>query len=371
MSGLALTLGLGQSVLAETGGASPPPAVLTVTNLPDATVEITVDSGLVTVTVLAPLDYAGTYVVDPADLAIGPVPLVSPGISGVGGVGETLVQSRTGLWVYSGPAPALTRQWLADGVVIPGETGPSLVVPASAAGGQVSLRETLADGFGQRASDSLPLGIAPLSDFDVSFAGHGSVDRATAASVLEVPGLPLGEPHPAREIYAVLGLLYGPASSNADISSVAIAGIPATPVIAADPNNGPVEIWRASVPSGVSGNVVVTASQPCLSLGAALYRVIDGRSATATQGVANGGSAIDLSVPASVGAVAIAGAKSANSGALGLSGVLENHSEDIRTSDFFISGHEVVVSAGAPRAIVVTAEAPGNIGGVAIILEAL
>jgi len=370
MSGLALTLGLGQSVLTDAVGVTSPPAVLSVTDLPDATVEITVDSGLVTVAVLAPPDYAGTYFIDPADLAAGPVPLVTPGISGLGEVGETLLQSRAGLWVYSGPAPSLTRQWLGGGAIIPGETGPSLLVPASAAGGQLSLRETLADGFGQRASDSIPVGVAPLSDFDVSFAGHGSVDRATAASVLEVPGLPLGEPHPAREIYAVLGLLYGPASSNADIASVAIAGVPATPVIAADPNNGPVEIWRASVPVGVSGNVVVTASQPCLSLGAALYRAIDAQPVGSVQGVGNGASAIDLSLPAAAGTVAIAGAKSANSGALSLSGVDQNHSGDIRTNDFFVSGHTVVASAGVPRAIGVSASAPGNIGGVAIILEA-
>jgi hypothetical protein len=370
MSGLALTLGLGQSVLSDAAGAASQPTVLSVTNLPDATVEITVDSSLVTVTVLAPSDFAGTYVVNPADLSTGPVPLVPPRISGVGDIGETLVQSHPGLWIHSGAAPLLTRQWLGDGAVIPGETGPTLVVPATEAGGEVALRETLADGFGQRASESIAVRIAPLSDFDIGFAGHGSVDRANAVSVLEVPGLPLGEPHPEREIYAVLGLLYGPASSNADIASVSIAGVPAAQVIASDPNNGPVEIWRASVPAGLSGNVVVTASQPCLSLGVALYRVIDAQPVASVQGVANGGTAIDLSLPAPVGTVAIAGAKSANSGSLSLSGVAENHSGDIRTNDFFVSGHTLVEAAGAPRGIGVSASAPGNIGGVAIILEA-
>jgi hypothetical protein len=115
---------------------------------------------------------------------------------------------------------------------------------------------------------------------------------------------------------------------------------------------------------------VVTTNFACLSVGTAIYRAIDAQVARSATGSVVGGTVVGLPVATTPGSVIVAVGKSANSGALGLSGVTALHAGDIRTSDFFASGLAVEVAAQTPRAVAVTAAAAGNIGGVAVVLEA-
>jgi hypothetical protein len=370
MAGLSLTLGLSQQVILATEEYLAPP-LLSVSELPDGTVEISIDEGIVTITVISPAEYAGTYQVTTVELAEGPVSLVPPRIIGSGTSGETLTRIAPGLWVYSSAVPSLALQWLRNGDPIPGSMGESHLVGADDAGSSIALQETLGDVNGQRSSTSAPISIAPQTRFDVSFAGHGSTDYAIGRTALDVMGLPLGDEDASRTIVAAIGVLYGPANSLADIVGVTIAGTPATRLVASDPSNGPVEVWQAPVPDGVFGDVQVTTSQGCLTVAAAIYRVIDGHVRATRQAVSNGGLSVDLSVDTVPGSVVIACAKSANSGVLGLSGVIENHSGDIRTSDYFVSGHAEAMSAETPRQIAASAPTAGNIGGVAVVLESV
>jgi hypothetical protein len=232
------------------------------------------------------------------------------------------------------------------------------------------LRESLTDANGTRSVDSNGIVVPVLSEFAVGFASNGSTDYAVATTSLIVPGLSFGPDHPRRDLFAAVGVLYGPATSDANIASVSIGGVPATLVVASDPRNGPVEIWRARVPTGQSGSVVVTTNFASLSVGAAIYRAIDSQVAGSATGSVVGGTVVSVPVATTSESVIVAVGKSANSGALSLSGVTALHAGDIRTSDFFASGLAVEVAAQTPRAVAVTAAAAGNIGAVALVLEA-
>jgi hypothetical protein len=294
-----------------------------------------------------------------------------PVVAGTGVVGSPLLRSRPGLWLYTGTVPAVGLQWLRAGAEVPGATTSSYLVSASDAGTELVLRETLTDGNGTRSSESNSIAVAALNEFAVSFASNASTDYAVATTTLIVPGLSFGAEHPRRDLFAAVGVLYGPATSDANIASVSIGGVPATRIVASDPRNGPVEIWRARVPSGQSGSVVVTTNFASLSVGAAIYRAIDSQVARSATGTVDGGTVVSLPVATSPGSVIVAVGKSANSGALSLSGVTALHAGDIRTSDFFASGLAVEAVAQAPRAVAVSAAAAGNIGGVALVLEGI
>lgn len=139
--------------------ASGPPAALSAEVLTDATIELD-GSGSVLVTVLSPPDFAGSYDVELADLASGPVSLVAPGILGTASTGETLTV-EPGLWLYSADAgePVLEYDWQANGTAIAGATGESLVLGIGQAGREVTVRESATDQNGARNVVSAGLAI--------------------------------------------------------------------------------------------------------------------------------------------------------------------------------------------------------------------
>lgn len=154
--------------------ASGPPTALTAEVLTDATIELD-GSGSILVTVLAPAAFAGSYTVALADLAVGPLNLVAPSITGVASIGET-VTAAPGLWLYDADAgiPALDYDWQANGTAIAGATGGSFVLTTSEAGRAVTVRETATDQNGSRTATSAGLSIpgagAVLSPADGAIA---------------------------------------------------------------------------------------------------------------------------------------------------------------------------------------------------------
>lgn len=133
MSGLGLGLGLAHStdqMDIDIVTASP----LAVTTMPDGTIEITAEDGVMTITILPPSVFAGAYDILPEALASGPINLVPPQIDGTPAIGEILT-ATPGLWVFDtqSGAPALSWQWLQDGVVLPGQTALTFSVPADGA----------------------------------------------------------------------------------------------------------------------------------------------------------------------------------------------------------------------------------------------
>lgn len=369
MSAISLSLGL---ATCASGSVEPtgPTVALALTPLADGTIEATVDESTLTVTVVEPEEFAGTYTVDSAELESGPVALLPPLISGTGDIGTTISRSRPGLWLFTGTAPLVAMQWMRATFEVPGAVASEYLVSGADAAATLSLRETVTDANGARSSASNGIAIPVVSEFAVGFVANGSTDYSVATTALTVPGLGFGAEHPRRDLFVAVGILYGPATSDANITGVSIGGVPATPVVASDPRNGPVEIWRARVPSGQTGSISATTNFACVTIGAAVYRAIDARVAATATGSVAGETVVGLPVATTAGSVVVAAGKSANSGALSLSGVTALHAGDMRTSDFFASGLSVETVAQTPRAVAVTAAAAGNIGGVALVLEA-
>lgn len=153
MSGLCLSLGLSQSAAPSSDIAPPPlPQLL---ELADGTVEIVTGPGLLTLTISGGTAYDGIYVIDPDALEAGPINLVAPAISGLAEPDGTL-SVFPGLWVYNAPlgTPVISRQWLADGLPIPGATATGYTVAADDAGRVIGLRETALQGTVTAAAEA-------------------------------------------------------------------------------------------------------------------------------------------------------------------------------------------------------------------------
>ncbi|MEM9477520.1 MAG: hypothetical protein AAGA71_19695 [Pseudomonadota bacterium] len=155
----------------DSGGVSGPN--LSLAPLVDGTVEIDTDADALTITVSAPAAYAGSWAVTVADLSLGPIPIVPPGISGEIVGGQTL-SIRPGLWLYDGSidAPVHSYQWAQDGADLSGETSADLSVPAGAESSVFSVRETASDTHGSRTASSSLGGAAAV----VAIAGGFRAD---------------------------------------------------------------------------------------------------------------------------------------------------------------------------------------------------
>lgn len=141
------------------------PAV-SITTLPDNTLQIIGGDGSIDITISAPPAFANTYNVDLVDLAGGPINLVPPAIIGTPDAGATLTVTD-GLWIYDDAAglPTQTLQWQRAGADIPGATTASYVVQPSDVGVELSVVESLTDANGARSAASGGMGsFSPASD---------------------------------------------------------------------------------------------------------------------------------------------------------------------------------------------------------------
>ncbi len=131
---------------------------LSIDTQPDNTLVVNAASGLVDVTVTQPAAFAGTWEIDTADFAGGPVNLVAPTVAGTLSAG-TLVSATAGLWVYDLGAglPTTGWQWRRNGVDIPGATAADYTITPSDLGTAITVVEIQSDAFGQRSAESAAL----------------------------------------------------------------------------------------------------------------------------------------------------------------------------------------------------------------------
>lgn len=95
-----------------------------------------------------------------------PTNVTAPTIGGSNLVGQTLTVVRG---IYNGfPIPTLSWAWTADGAVLPGETGPSLLVTSAMVGKQISLTETATSAAGAISTASSTVTDAIIASFDPS-----------------------------------------------------------------------------------------------------------------------------------------------------------------------------------------------------------
>ncbi|MEM0935349.1 MAG: hypothetical protein AAGJ91_05525 [Pseudomonadota bacterium] len=127
-------------------------SVLIFVATPRNTLELATGADPLTLTITAPAAFAGSRVFSPSDLSTGPVVLAAPELTGSVNVDQTVDVQRA-IWAYDGTAdePTLAWQWRADGVDIPGATGPSYSPNAGQSGVGLSVVETASDAFGARS----------------------------------------------------------------------------------------------------------------------------------------------------------------------------------------------------------------------------
>ncbi|MEM7509081.1 MAG: fibronectin type III domain-containing protein [Pseudomonadota bacterium] len=173
------------------------PVSLSLSATADGEAEIITDpaTGLVEITIDMPSIYAGTYSIDPAGLATGPINLVPPQISTDGSpeVGETLTRIP-GLWIYNAEAGGLqppALQWLANNqgnapfADIAEAMSDQYLLTEAEGGDDVLLREVLTDAFGSQAVDStpvsVPVAIPPIAFHD-DFTGYDAAQDILATA---------------------------------------------------------------------------------------------------------------------------------------------------------------------------------------------
>ena len=156
---------------------------LSITVAPDSTLVVNAETGVIDITVTTPIDFAGTYQVDTADLTGGPVNLAPPVISGTGEAGQTLA-ATSGLWIYDTGAgvPVQGWQWQSGGADIPGATASSYVVQPADVGQGLNVVETLNDNAGQRSAASAVVGTGFAPGADTALLGWWDATDATTLS---------------------------------------------------------------------------------------------------------------------------------------------------------------------------------------------
>ena len=212
MIGFCLGLGLGQLAVPLDGDlpAPPPPPppppppdpdpgptpdVLQIDTLADGTFEITIDDGVVTLTLTSPAIYAGTYTVDSTALASGPVNIVPPVLSGTPAVGETLTLTP-GLWVYDAAAGTPVVTYPAPAGLTLDTDGASYVVQPEDAGTALSVTERATDSNGTRTVQSNGLAVPSSASLSVDLIGAPVMIQqgtGTATITVDLTGYAAGD----------------------------------------------------------------------------------------------------------------------------------------------------------------------------------
>ena len=184
---------------AETGGvlsvtvAGP---LLSVDPMTDGTLVVQAASGEISLTVISPPEFAGTYVTNTALLASGPVNLVPPVVEGSAEAGAQLT-AREGLWIHGGEVTAETWVWRRNGTAIPAATGPTYTVVPGDLGTALTVVQTLAAEGGTREAVSAPFAItqfSPAGDpaliawFDASASATVTATGSTVTSWASLAG---------------------------------------------------------------------------------------------------------------------------------------------------------------------------------------
>jgi hypothetical protein len=128
----------------------------------------------------------------------GPVNLIAPNISGTAEVGQTLTLDGAGSWTTPTGTLNFTRQWEANGAGIIDDTATTVVVPAAAAGTEVTCEVTADDGTNTPVavdSNAISIPDSGVNEFTnyspVPGLGIVATHTGTGVSVTQIPGLGL------------------------------------------------------------------------------------------------------------------------------------------------------------------------------------
>ncbi|MGN7867809.1 hypothetical protein [Paracoccus sp. 22332] len=237
---------------------------------------------------------AAVTVANPADLGDGPVCLIAPVISAAGSV----LTALPGLWGSLHSTATILGEWYRGGVETDATSLTYNVGPADD-GAVMTYREIATDAEG--ASDPVPSnGITVSAPQPASYtsAGTGSVYNTASQTQHTIAAVPLGAASADRYIELDLNA-YLITDGTAVITGVSIGGVAATQRAAQANGNEPrlrTGLWRAAVPSGTTGDVVITLDKPsALIAGCHAFRAIRMISGTPTFGNISPGAGAVLS----------------------------------------------------------------------------
>lgn len=213
--------------------------------------------------------------------------------------------------------------------------------------------------------------IAMSGDVEVEYltTEKDSVDR----SEYTFSSVGLGAASNNREIYVAVGTR--DAGSDTTIDSVTVGGVAATSKVAATNTSGGnitrVEIWSANVPTGSTGDIVVTLSETTLITWISVYRAVNVGSTIPYSSATDTGTTITLDANTPSGKAFIIGAAQCNdTGTTSWTGIAtEDYDSDDGTSILWSSAHENIDgSAETPRTM--SSVNTGNYGaGCCIVIQ--
>lgn len=202
------------------------------------------------VNITAPAGYVGTYLAPLSSLALGPVNIIAPVVTGTIGTGNVATAS-SGIWVYDidQGTPTISRQWeYADGSDIAGQTGTTYTQASGDDLLGISIREFAINTQG--TGEVVSVFSAAAGNPPYSFLGSNWTDNTTNSQSFSVD---VGA--------AVSGqyFIVGCSVQGSDIvPTVTVGGTALTRLIGTDPAEGIVTMLFGGVVNSISGVQTVT-----------------------------------------------------------------------------------------------------------------
>lgn len=161
----------------------------------------------------------------------------------------------------------------------------------------------------------------------------------------------LGTADAARYIIVGIGARWGAAPTS--VTSVTVGGVSATEVVQLGPAGNVAAIYIAAVPTGTTGDVVVTLSDTMLRCVIHLYRVVNIASATASDTDSNAAATPTMSIDVPAGGFAVGVCMGGTTGSFVWSGLTEDDDRQVEAATFGAASDEFV-SAQTGLAVSVT-----------------
>ena len=142
--------------------------------------------------------------------------------------------------------------------------------------------------------------------FSFAYINGSAASSGTNQATYTFSNVPFGSPAATRTIIVAVA---GRANTNRSISSVTVGGVTATEITQSSNTSGGgsiTGIYRADVPAGASGSVVVTFSGQMVRAGIAAYRMEAGAAGAHAFTALNTSTAGTIDVPAGGAALAVA-----------------------------------------------------------------
>lgn len=358
---------------------------------PSGTIVVDDAGGNLTVTVSGGTPFDGVYTQDTdanpltvAALSLGPQWLVAPVLSGDGSpdVGETLTFA-TGLALFDEANGMPSVAYTTNGANAVDDVAQTLLVDAADAGQTLTITATATDAGGARAATSNGVSIPAAATLTYTITDTADNSAGTSASLSELdwttPGLSLGAEDADRIIYVALMLV----SYDATVPPVvSIGGVYAQPFVNTSQGSNVTRtlMYRAAVPTGTTGDLVVTypddrsdANAGWLDANAVILRGVgltDVNSATAAISAATADISLDVTAGDEVFGFALGDNAGGSIGFTGLDDEVGGAGYiDARSDELLTWGSALAATTETPKAISVNSTSAERITGFSVALR--